>query len=259
MNPAHDKLEHALTFISIYIHVYHSYIVTIAGDRSNAGGGHEDGNVKTAQFNAPTGICVGPDDSIYVADCWNNCIRKISGKEVSTIAGVPGEEGHRDGAGSQALFHGPISVDIDEQGNIYVADNFNNLIRKIDPSGNITTVAGVQDEQDRVDGDIETASFYNPVSLHIDGRGNILVADYASLRYIDLSSNMVSTITGHEDSDLSEDDINNPRINCCFAVSLDFKGNIICADKLSNNNKRLMVAPHTGGISSRMQLLRVIP
>jgi len=67
---------------------------------------------------------------------------------------------------------------------------------------------------------------------------------------------MVSTITGHEDSDLSEDDINNPRIDGCCTVSLDFKGNIICADKLSNNNKRLMVAPHTGGISSHMQLLR---
>ena len=83
---------------------------------------------------------------------------------MSTIAGVPGEEGHRDGAGSQALFSCPCDVDIDEQGNIYVADKDNYVIRKIDPSGNVTTVARVQSNYDIVDGDIETAAFYKPVS-----------------------------------------------------------------------------------------------
>ena len=198
---------------------------------------------------------MGPDDSIYIADNKNHCIRKISGKEVSTIAGVPGERGYRDGAADQALFNNPRDVDIDDHGNIYVNDRANNLIRKIDPSGAVTTVTGVQDEDERVDGSIETASFNYPFSLHIDGRGNILVGDYTSLRYIDLSSNIVSTITGHEESALPEDDINNPRISGCLAVSLDYKGNIISADELSDNNYRLIVAPHSGGISSHMQRL----
>ena len=65
---------------------------------------------------------MGPDDSIYVSDCENNCIRKISGKEVSTIAGVPGEDGDLDAAANEALFCEPRDVDIDAQGNIYVVD-----------------------------------------------------------------------------------------------------------------------------------------
>ena len=198
---------------------------------------------------------MGPDDSIYVADSWNNCIRKISGKEVSTIAGVPGEVGYRDGAADQALFYYPCDVDIDDHGNIYVADKDNYLIRKIDPSGTVTTVTGVQGEDERVDGSIETASFYCPFSLHIDGRGNILVGDWTSLRYIDLSSNIVSTITGHEESALPRSDINNPRMSGCWTVSLDYKGNIISADGINDNNYRLIVAPHNGGISSHMQRL----
>ena len=88
--------------------------------------------------------------------------------------------------------------------------------------------------------------------MHIDGRGNILVADATSVRYIDFSSNSVSTITGHEDSDLSEDNIDHPRMSCCLAVSLDFKGNIVSADKYSDGF-RLIVAPHNGGLSSHMQ------
>ena len=107
---------------------------------------------------------MGPDDSIYVADTWNHCIRKISGKEVSTIAGVSGEGGYRDGAADQALFNNPNDVDIDDHGNIYVNDRANNLIRKIDPSGAVTTVTGVENQDERVDGGIETASFNNPVS-----------------------------------------------------------------------------------------------
>ena len=77
-----------------------------------------------------------------------------------------------------------------------------------------------------------------------------MVADWTSLRYIDLSSsNIVSTIIGHEESALPEDDINNPLMSRCWAVSLDYKGNIISADKLSDYNYRLIVAPHNGGIS----------
>ena len=180
-----------------------SYIITIAGDRES-NGGHKDGNAKTAQFNHPRGICVGPDDSIYVADFGNHCIRKISGKTVSTIAGVPGEDGDLDGAANEALFSCPIDVDIDAQGNIYVVDG--NGIRKIDVSGNVTTIVQ-RGENDTVDGTLEDGQLFGPQSLHIDGRGNILVADEVFLRYIDFSSNSISTITGHEESDLSENNI----------------------------------------------------
>ena len=91
--------------------------------------------MKEAQFNYqnyPNGICVGPDGSIYITDYGNHCIRKISGDNVSTIAGVPGSRGYRDGAGNQALFNYQSGIDIDDDGNIYVADSENCCIRKID-------------------------------------------------------------------------------------------------------------------------------
>ena len=78
---------------------------------------------------------------------------------MSTIAGVPGSEGYRDGAGNQALFNYPTGIDIDDDGNIYVADFSNRCIRKIDPSGTVTTVAGEEGIVSRVDGNLSDATF----------------------------------------------------------------------------------------------------
>jgi hypothetical protein len=147
-------------------------------------------------------------------------------------------------------------MDIDDNGNIYVADFGNRLIRKIDPSGNVTTVTGQQGRDVREDGSLDTATFRLPTRICVDGSGNILVADETSVRYVNLSSNTVSTITGHEESDLPEDNINTPRMSNCYAMSVDLNGNIITADRLVFNNytsNRLIVVPHTGGVPAHMQ------
>ena len=121
-------------------------------------GGYQDGNGGQARFNFPAGIVVDTNGNLYVADRDNYVIRKIyapaTGSKsnptnwmVTTLIGTPGVTGTSDGTGANALFGynfyypGPSGVTLDNNGNLYVTDNGNNTIRKITPSGVVTTIA----------------------------------------------------------------------------------------------------------------------
>lgn len=108
-----------------------------------AGGseGFADGFRSQASFNTPSGLAIDADGNLYVADTGNNRIRKVTPQGVvSTIAG-DGTEGYVDGAAAQARFNGPIGVAVDKQGNVYVADTYNDRIRRISTDGQVTTLA----------------------------------------------------------------------------------------------------------------------
>jgi sugar lactone lactonase YvrE len=107
--------------------------------------GSADGADTTARFNYPTDIALDGTGNLYVADRGNHTIRKIviATGVVSTIAGTPLVSGTADGTGSGAGFANPTSLVIDPAGTIYVADNYNNIIRKVTPGGVVTTVLGV--------------------------------------------------------------------------------------------------------------------
>ena len=110
--------------------------ITPGGEVSTFAGtddaGHRDGGGSMAQFDSPTGVAVDISGNVYVADYSNHCIRKITpGGEVSTIAGSD-DAGHRDGGGSMAQFDSPTGVAVDTSGNLYVADQSNHRIRKIE-------------------------------------------------------------------------------------------------------------------------------
>src|SRR5947207_3029258 len=104
--------------------------------------GFADGTPGTAQFKYPTSLTCDAHGNIYVADKGQNKIRKITPSAVvSTLAGS-GMSGHADGNGSAAQFFGVFAVACDRQGNVYVADNNNDRIRKITPAGMVSTLAG---------------------------------------------------------------------------------------------------------------------
>src|SRR4051794_21866045 len=108
--------------------------------------GDEDGTGATARFNAPTSVAVDGAGNVYVADQQNCFIRKITPAGVVTrFAGTIVNNnpcGSTNGAATVAQFSGPNGVAVDSAGNVYVADTFNNKIRKITPAGVVSTLAG---------------------------------------------------------------------------------------------------------------------
>ncbi|HBN08168.1 MAG TPA: hypothetical protein DD435_05835, partial [Cyanobacteria bacterium UBA8530] len=161
-----DTLNHRIRKISPL-----GEVTTLAG---NTNGGHADGTGGAASFVGPMGIAVDARGYLYVSDSPNCLIRKISpAGEVTTLAGST--PGHADGTGSAASFTVPTGIAVDSSGNLFVADSFNHLIRKITPVGVVTTLAG--STQGHSDGTGAFATFYNPVGIAVDARGILYVAD----------------------------------------------------------------------------------
>lgn len=115
-------------------------VSTVAG--VPGGTGSADGAATAATFSYPMGVAEGPDDALYVADAYNNTVRKIARGMVSTLAGTAGTEGSNDGIGANARFVYPSAITVDQTGNIYVCDMDNQLIRRITQAGVVSTYVG---------------------------------------------------------------------------------------------------------------------
>lgn len=138
--------------------------------------GFADGAAREAKFNTPSAIAIDDDDNLYIADTGNNRIRKLDSKgQVTTVAGT-GAAGFADGAAREAIFDAPIGVAVDEDGNVYVADTYNDRIRKISKDGQVTTIAGTGVPGYK-DGTVSEAQFDTPCGIAVDKQGNIFVAD----------------------------------------------------------------------------------
>jgi len=147
-------------------------VTTLAGFNE----GFADGDGTAARFDTPSGLALDAAGNLYVADTGNHAIRKITPLGmVSTVAGT-GVAGARDGAPTQAQFNGPIGVAVDARGNVYVADTYNDRIRKIDPQGQVSTLAGGE-RPGNVDGVGAAARFDTPTALAVDAQGIVWVAD----------------------------------------------------------------------------------
>ena len=171
-------------------------VTTLAGLAGTSGSA--DGTGSEARFNYPQGVALDGADNLYVADVYNHTIRKITpAGVVTTIAGLAGSSGSTNGTGSSARFNGPFGVAVDGPGNIYVADCYNHLIRKISPAGEVTTLAGSAGNAGSSNGTGGNAKFYYPQGVAVDDLGNVFVADLINnaVRKI-TSSGVVSTFAG---------------------------------------------------------------
>lgn len=142
--------------------------------------GSSDGPIAAATFNAPIGLAVADDGSIYVADTYNDRIRLIREGVVTTIAGE--RRGYADGVGKAASFDTPLGLAIYSD-KLLVADSGNARVRVIDNNGIVSTLAG-GDDRDLRDGSLASARFVNPTAIAVDELGSIFIADGNAMRAI---------------------------------------------------------------------------
>jgi sugar lactone lactonase YvrE len=159
--------------------VSRSGIITTAAGNGVRGYSGDNGPATSAQLFNPRNLAVDTSGNIYIADN-NNVIRKVNTSGIiTTVAGTgaPGYSGDN-GPASSAHLNGPEGMTVDASGNIYIADNFNNRIRKVNTGGIITTVAGNGTSGYSGDkGPASGAQLNGPVGVAIDASGNLYIAD----------------------------------------------------------------------------------
>ncbi|MFN7675231.1 BspA family leucine-rich repeat surface protein [Flavobacterium sp.] len=156
--------------------------------------GNTNGSAVSATFNSPTGVATDAAGNVYVADQGNYVIRKITPAGIVSNFAGSGAVGNYDGSGATASFSYIEQMCSDASGNLYVYDNF--IIRKITPSGMVSTIAG-NGNQGNTNGFAQVASFGWMQGIAVDAAGNIYVSDTdnSTIRRI-TPAGIVSTLAG---------------------------------------------------------------
>ena len=149
-------------------------VSTLAGAAQQSG--FLDGTGSAARFNNPWGVAVDTAGNVYVADSGNNAIRKITpAGVVTTVAGAAGASGFVDGSTAVARFNQPRSVSVNSNGDLFVSDYGNSVLRQI-TGGTVTKLAGAENVVGAIDSVGASARFYNPTGIVADG-STVYVAD----------------------------------------------------------------------------------
>ena len=235
----------ALT-IAISCSSFAQTITTIAGNGSFGYSG-DSGPATAASLNNPAHIAIDASGNIFFTDYHNNAIRKISTSGIiTTVAGTgyPGYSG--DGfAATTATLDGPNDIAIDATGNLFIADQYNYVIRKIDVSGIITTIAGNGIGGYSGDGMPALSAEMLPAGVAVDNAGNIYISDYGNQRIRKVNtSGIISTIAGTGYPGYSGDggaaiaaDIFQP-----CSLTVDDSGNVYFPDQLNDVVRRISTA-----------------
>ncbi len=223
-------------------------ISTIAG--SGAGGfGGDGGPATAAQLTWPNGIAIDISGNLYIADTWNQCVRMVNTAGIiTTIAGVPlsgvGYSGDGGPATAAQLYY-PCGVTLDATGNLYISDNTNNRIRKINTVGIINTVVGTGVAGFSGDGGQATAAELNgPYNgIVFDALGSFYIPDYGNNRIRKVNTlGIISTIAGNGIAGFSGDGGSAvlAKLNGPSAVALDSSlCNLYIADVVNNRIRKV--------------------
>lgn len=214
--------------------------------------GFVDGDALTAQFDEPWGVVADANGNLYVADSANHAIRKVTPDgTVTTLAGS-GRAGYQDGKGNAALFNTPRALVLDGQGNLLVADQLNNCIRKVTPDGLVTTLAGAVDPMHlpgKTNGTLDQATFDGPDGIVIDSKGNVFISDRGNNVIREISTaGQVTTAAGDGTAGYKDDKAAAARFAAPAGLAIDAKDNIYVADY--GNNAIRVFEPSSGAVGT---------
>lgn len=218
------------------------YVSTFAG---NGTAGSTNGLGTAARFNNPTSIAVDRDGVVFVADCFNNKIRKITPDgQVTTYAGT-GVQGYKDGPAANAVFHSPMGICMDGQGNLLIAENGGCKIRKIDTNQMVTTVSG-NGTKGMLDGVASKAMFNYMTAIAVDSKGYAYVADAnnANVRKI-APDGSVTTIAGSPGIGQTDGFSNVSKFYSPMGIAVDSLDNVFVADQWNNMIRKITPVRYT--------------
>jgi sugar lactone lactonase YvrE len=227
-------------------------ITSIVGNSGIAGYSGDGGPATNSELNWPQGLAIDNNGNIFIADQFNNLIRKvtIATGTISTIAGnhaLIGYSGDGGPATNAALWH-PADVAVDRNGNVYFVDQDNSVMRKIDVvSGVITTMAGTGTSGYSGDGGPATAAQLNfPQGIVVDTIGNIYIADFynSRIRKINAITGVINTVAGNGLSGYSGDggEATNAQLYDASALAIDDSGNIFISDYYNSMIRKVNAA-----------------
>ncbi len=199
----------------------------------------------------PGGVALDSAGNIYIADCSNHRIRKvtISTGLISTIAGTGSSSYSGDnGAATSASLHTPWGITLDSAGNVYIGDTYNHRIRKVTVStGIITSIAGNGGTGgfSGDNGPATSASLYYPRGVTLDSSGNVYLCDTSNyrVRKVTISTGIISTIAGGTSAGFSGDNgyATAALLSAAFGVALDSGGNVYISDSTNNRIRKVTV------------------
>lgn len=215
-------------------------VSTVAG--SPGVPGSTDGTGSLARFDTPSALAAAADGTLYVSDTGNHTIRRIDRNgRVATLAGLAGQPGATNGVGSRARFNSPLGMAVASDGSLWIADSGNHVIRRMDPQGKVSVMAGVPEVWGDDDGPAASARFNGPVGLAFDSSGNLVISDSLNhtLRRL-TAGGTVTTAAGKSGEDGSTDGLpSEARFGTPAELSFDTRGNLFVTDAFYHTIRRV--------------------
>jgi uncharacterized protein (TIGR03437 family) len=226
-------------------------ITTIAGN-GNHGYSGDGGPAISAEINLPYGVAVDVAGNLFIADTGNQRIRKVTPAGIITTIAGNGNEGYSGDGGpaASAELYLPYGVAVDGAGNLFIADAYNNRIRKVTPAGIISTIAGNGAGGDSGDGGPATsAELGNPFGVAVDDAGNLYIADKLNSRIRKVTAaGTISTVVGNGSNYSGDGGVaTSAQLGYPVGVASDSGGHLYISD---NSNQRIRKVTAAGIITT---------
>ena len=226
-----------------------AYILSVSVSTVAGSGvaGFKDGAAEVAEFFEPGGVEIDEAGNVYVVEQGNHAIRKIDTQGMVTTLAGNGDRGYSDGTGDQARFYYPTQLVLEAGGDLFVADDGNNRIRRVSTAGSVSTFAGSGAAGDR-DGTGTAAAFYMPYGVAADASGNLYVGDRQNHLIRKISpQGVVTTLAGNGNEGYADGPGAGAQFNYPKGLAVDEAGNVYVADR---GNQRIRKISPAGEVST---------